>query len=215
MVYPALRSWLGASALSGLMIVGCSHAQRQSNATVAQGPMTSAPMVSTAPYQPMTSTPVVTQPVVVAPEEPLARVSLPSPVVIEEPKRVMQPVSYAAPTPLPKETIVPMAGPADRPVSRRSYADITANPCYAHAADYSSLTGELQLIHPSNIWCLRYASVEEEDRYGGSVTLIETGPMTEYTSGQCVRVEGQLVNPDSRERSPAYRVRSIQRLVGN
>lgn len=97
-------------------------------------------------------------------------------------------------------------------VHRRSYADITASSCYAHAGDYSWLRGELQLIHPRNVWRLRYASVDEEDRYGGSVTLTEAGVMAGFASGQQVRVEGCLVDPSSREPSPAYRVRSIQPL---
>jgi len=80
----------------------------------------------------------------------------------------------------------------------------------SHAADYSWLIGELQYLEVRNVWRVRYATVEDEDRYGGSVVLTETGPMFGHLNGQLVRVEGQLVAPDSREPSPAYRVRHLQ-----
>src|SRR5262245_51840524 len=103
----------------------------------------------------------------------------------------------------------PSSRGGEEPVRRRTFSDITADPSFGHAPDYSWLIGRLEFLHVRNVWKVRYASLEEEDRYGGSVTLIDTGPMTEFKSGQIVRVEGQLVNPESREPSPPYRVRSI------
>jgi hypothetical protein len=80
------------------------------------------------------------------------------------------------------------------------------------ALDHSWLVGELQYVEVRNVWRLRYASVEDEDRYGGSVTLSDTGSLTGLRSGERVRVEGQLVDAESREPSPAYRVRTLQRV---
>jgi hypothetical protein len=99
----------------------------------------------------------------------------------------------------------------DATVPRRSFADITAKPGYAHAPDYSWIAGELQYIHAKNVWRVRYASVDEEDRYGGGVTLLSTGPMTDYKDGQIVRVVGQVAQETSHECS--YRVNSIQVLA--
>lgn len=84
-----------------------------------------------------------------------------------------------------------------------------------HAEDYSWLIGELRYVHCRRAWHLRYATLDEEDRYGGSVTLIETGPMTKYQDGQRVRVQGTLVHPDCRDASPAYRVTAIETLDGD
>jgi hypothetical protein len=95
---------------------------------------------------------------------------------------------------------------------RRSYRDITAHPCFSHAEDYTWLCGQLDYVTVCQAWRLRYASVEDDDRYGGAVTLIETGPMDGFKSGQLVRVEGQLLNPDNRDPKTLYRVRSIQPL---
>ena len=101
----------------------------------------------------------------------------------------------------------------DDPAKRRSFADITAKPCYVHDAEYRWLSGELQFVHVRNAWRLRYASVDEEDRYGGSVTLTEMGSMDSFSNGQFVRVEGCMVNPESKEPCPAFRVTSIQPLA--
>jgi hypothetical protein len=100
----------------------------------------------------------------------------------------------------------------DTPAPRRSFADITAKPGYAHAPDYSWIAGELQYLHSRKVWRLRYASVDEEDRYGGGMTLIEAGPMTEFKEGQMVRVEGQLADVTSHESE--YRVKHIEPLGG-
>jgi hypothetical protein len=96
-------------------------------------------------------------------------------------------------------------------VPRRSFADITAKPGYAHAPDYSWVAGELQFLHARKVWRVRYASVEEEDRYGGGMTLIDAGPMTEFQDGQMVRVEGQVADVTSHDSE--YRVHHIQPLA--
>jgi hypothetical protein len=81
---------------------------------------------------------------------------------------------------------------------------------YHHNAGYTSLVGELYYNPRQNTWRLRYAGVDEEDRYGGSVTLDSVGrEMSLFKPGQYVRVDGALVNPQSREVSPAFRVRDI------
>ena len=90
-------------------------------------------------------------------------------------------------------------------------ADTTANPGYAHADDYGSLTGELEHIRAKNVWRLRYAPADQEDRYGGSVQLVGDGLPPDCKSGQVVRVEGQVMNPEAGPRPP-YWVRSFKLL---
>jgi hypothetical protein len=83
---------------------------------------------------------------------------------------------------------------------------------YGHAPDYRWLTGELRYSPARGAWCLHYASEEEEDRHGGSVTLVGTGPMTGLRPGQAVRVEGQMIDPNTREPSAPYRVHRLRPL---
>src|SRR5262249_36117286 len=59
------------------------------------------------------------------------------------------------------------------PPPRKSFADVTAQPFFSHAADYSWLQGQVEYSHFGNSWRLRYASVDESDSYGGSVTLLD------------------------------------------
>jgi hypothetical protein len=76
------------------------------------------------------------------------------------------------------------------PPVRRSFVDTTAQPFFDHAADYTWLQGQLEYSHVSKAWRLRYASVDSEDAYGGSVTL-EDGPLVKnLKDGDYVRVEG-------------------------
>jgi hypothetical protein len=81
---------------------------------------------------------------------------------------------------------------------------------YHHSPDYTALVGELNYNTRQGMWRLRYAPVDEEDRYGGCVTLDSGSRMMQgFKNGQRVRVDGMLSDPDSRELSPGYRVRDI------
>jgi hypothetical protein len=98
-------------------------------------------------------------------------------------------------------------------VPRRTFADITASPLYDHSPDYGWLQGELQLVHVRNCWRLRYASVDEEDRYGGAVTIANPNNLGQFKDRQIVRVSGHLVDPESN--NSAYEVAKIQACDGN
>jgi hypothetical protein len=123
---------------------------------------------------------------------------------------VEKPAPLAETEPAPKAQTQTADAPDVYP--RRSFPDITANPCFAHAPDYSSLTGELQHYAPGGSWRLRFAPVDEDDTYGGSVTLVG-GHMDGYKNGQMVRVSGHLADPDNKVKSPVYLVARIEALA--
>jgi hypothetical protein len=131
------------------------------------------------------------------------------------------------PTPMPAPTPAPVSVPgeestapdhawpamlpkiADPAVSRGAVPPAHAN--LYHSPDYSVLVGELQYNTRLGVWRLRYAGLDEEDRYGGSVTLDSMGrQMEDFKTGQTIRVEGALADPHSRDISPAYRVRDLR-----
>jgi hypothetical protein len=91
---------------------------------------------------------------------------------------------------------------------RRSFVDITASTCYAHADDYSWLRGEVEYSRISKGWRLRYASVDEDDKYGGSVTL--SGETEKLKDGMHIMVKGQMQNPEARGISPLYHADSVE-----
>jgi hypothetical protein len=70
--------------------------------------------------------------------------------------------------------------------------DTTAQPFFAHAPDYSWLQGRVEYSHLSKAWRLRYASVDSEDVYGGSVTLAENDLLKNLKEGECIRAEGHI-----------------------
>lgn len=200
---PFMRRWFGTSALGCLLLVGCNQAPRQM--AYSRTHMTHAATVKPSHTEGVTSVPMAptTPQTGTLPTEQRPTTLPPAPTALKTDKEV-QPTAHVEP---------PAAEDKKEKVMRRNFADITAKSCYDHASDYCWLKGELQFVHSRNVWKLRYASVDEEDRYGGSVTLAETGSMGKFTNGQTVRVEGQLIDVDSREVGPTYRVRSIETLA--
>jgi hypothetical protein len=84
---------------------------------------------------------------------------------------------------------------------------------FAHDAEYHQLSGTLAYSHVQGAWLLRYAPFNEEDRYGGVVTLTEDALLNGFKTGQAIRVEGELIDPGSRQLRPAFRVHSLAPAV--
>jgi hypothetical protein len=99
----------------------------------------------------------------------------------------------------------------DSTPGRKCFIDSTAAPCFSHAADYSWIVGQVEYSRIAKDWRLRYASVDETDKFGGRVCLIENHHLTLLHDGQYVRVEGHVVNPDNAGTGPVfYRIESFQ-----
>lgn len=77
---------------------------------------------------------------------------------------------------------------------------------FAHAADYSSLSGQVQKWRSG--WRIRYATVDAVDPHGGCVTLVGTD-FDKLRDGDFVRVRGRLLSPQSRGGSVIYHVDAI------
>jgi hypothetical protein len=78
---------------------------------------------------------------------------------------------------------------------------------YGHAPDYTWVRGEVR--HTRKGWHLRYASLDEIDAHGGSVTLADDPRLCDLKEGDIVQVKGRLQNPSSRTGSPLYDVSDI------
>jgi hypothetical protein len=229
-----LRNWLGGSVCAAVLMAGCNQAQRQP--AYSTRPMSSVAMLPG--YTPGTVFTTTAAPATQAPKTSMAS-SMPAPapvsadtnVASDKDNRVteMLPPAPSAAAPVKEvETIptvtksadsemtpagyaVPVTGGKEETFHRRSYADITAKACFAHAPDYSWVQGELVHLHShNNSWRIRYASVDEDDKYGGGVNLIETGPMENFREGQLVRIEGRPADPENKDTE--YRVNSIHVL---
>lgn len=89
---------------------------------------------------------------------------------------------------------------------RRTFADVTADPAFAHDFQYRWLIGVVEQNKNSRGWDIRYASVDEEDAYGGRLRLAHGDPPPPLHNGQLVRVEGWI---EDRTSPPTYRVQNI------
>jgi hypothetical protein len=73
-----------------------------------------------------------------------------------------------------------------------------------------SVTGKVHQYR--NTWRLRYAPIDQEDPYGGSVVLDGGAELSKLRDGQHVRVRGELIPPPDRASSAHYRVLAIEVL---
>jgi hypothetical protein len=63
------------------------------------------------------------------------------------------------------------------------------------AEDYSWVTGQLFYVHTADgaHWVVRYASIGQVDKYGGSMVVVPTVEMKNYRDGDLVCVQGQVL----------------------
>ena len=85
------------------------------------------------------------------------------------------------------------------------------------SADYSRLTGQLSYVHTGGgLWVVRYAPLDGDDRYGGSVVLAPVVSMDSYKEGDLVSVTGEVLNDGQRTSKflggPLYRTTSVTLL---
>jgi hypothetical protein len=118
-----------------------------------------------------------------------------------------EPVAAARPTLLAPE----FAGQAT--ASRKGYVDLTVQPWFGHADDHSWLNGQALYSRAQDTWRLHYASVDDADPYGGTVTLVGEERLKGLKDGAYVKVHGSLVEPDRHEAGSPYRVDSFE-VVG-
>ncbi len=148
-----------------------------------------------------------------APETPVV---LPTPVTANEPDHpaeVLQ-VASAQPTPeSPNETQGAFRGFGPHLTERRGFTDITAHPAFAHDRDYRWLVGILDKDQ-AGPWTLRYASLDENDRFDGHVVLspdLEHGcpPLASFHPGDMVRVEGSVLGSSGSESMAIFAAEAI------
>jgi hypothetical protein len=126
------------------------------------------------------------------------------------PGELLPPIQMDATPVVAAEAQSPMPR-AEPGLSRRSFVDPTAAPCFGHAPDYSWITGQVEFCHITKEWRLRYTSVDEVDQYGGRIVLVENHHVSLLRDGQYVKLHGHLVNQDAVANGPiSYRIESFE-----
>lgn len=213
-----LRTWLGTSLLMGVLAAGCQSPRRSAAPAGPASPRLAAapPMMPPTAYNtgaignptvPLSAVPPSTPPISTAYAATTTTAPVPEATEEAAEEGAESEKTAAEETPAVQP---PINVYKDGAVARRTFTDITAHPKFAHDPNYHWLVGKLDYSKIQQAWTLRFASVEEDDRYGGSVTLMEPGEMKEFRSGQLVRVEGRMENPDDFHARPPFRVQSIR-----
>ena len=205
-----LRWWPGTCLLVPLLTGGCQH--NRSCCT----PCCTPPVEMGAPVA-VPSMPPAAADASAQPAEPvLPAVNTSAPVIhtAAKPARppVADPMLSQAPPPPPSlshpSTAAQLVPPASVPASEPEET-VAAGPRFAHDRNYHWLVGTLEYSRIQQAWLLRYVPFEEEDRYGGCVTLVTTSRLS-FKPGQLVRVEGALIDPESQQLRPAFEVTNIR-----
>jgi hypothetical protein len=180
-----------------------SHTVESANSVVQAAQRSSRP-----PAVPPMVWPAVPPPLVLPAMPPplvLPEVPPPLPVVAEAESPVAEcpvPAAPSAPLPVVAEVEEPTAerpAPAMPKKLLSNTADISA---FGHAADYCWISGKAQKWRQD--WRLRYAPVDQEDRYGGCVTLIGEEHFDKLTDGGHVKIRGRLEVNDGKTGAVFY-----------
>lgn len=116
----------------------------------------------------------------------------------------------SAPTPTEPSYRARQSYPTQRRVNE---TPASGDKTYGHADNYTWLIGRLQRVStPNEQWKIRYAPLDEEDQWGGSMVLAPDARLTSYNDGDIVYLEGQIIapRPSLYISGPLYRVRIIR-----
>jgi hypothetical protein len=125
---------------------------------------------------------------------------------------VKQPIAVAPVQVIQPRQIQPVAMTIEMPtaVTQRFQQKI------GHEDDYSWITGQLHYVHADGgLWVLRYATVDTEDKFGGSVVLAPAVNMKNFREGDLVSVRGEVLSEERASRAlggPRYRAVAVDMI---
>ena len=135
----------------------------------------------------------------------------------EQPVQVAQPVEEPAIIEIEQvKSSIPEVNPFAEKVAEREPEIVPAPvsiPEYGHGENHGWLLGYLQRVHsPQHQWKVRYAPLDENDEWGGSVILSTDARLDDFEDGDAVYVEGDILNqrPSLYLAGPLYRARIIR-----
>jgi hypothetical protein len=116
--------------------------------------------------------------------------------VTAQPKAIVPPAhaADAAPAAIPGKTLASKGEP------------IT----FGHEANFTAIAGQVQEFRKT--LRLRYAAIDQNDIYGGVVTLEGSVDLSQLRDGRQVRVRGVLIPPTERNENARYRVTAVELL---
>jgi hypothetical protein len=116
-----------------------------------------------------------------------------------------------APPPVLKEPQVKQAA-VRSPYAQRDIAKEHLS-IVGRADDFRWIIGQLFYIHADGgLWVVRYAPLDKEDRFGGSVVLAAATSMEGFQEGDLVTVHGEILSEERASKflgGPLYRANAV------
>ena len=84
---------------------------------------------------------------------------------------------------------------------------------YGHDKEYKWLIGRLQRVHVrGGEWKIRYAPLDQIDQWGGSMVLAPDIRLEEFSEGDLIHVEGEILveRPSLYIAGPLYRIHTVR-----
>jgi hypothetical protein len=121
---------------------------------------------------------------------------------------------------LRQPAVVPVSAQSVQPAQPATAQPAAAQPAngetvqkIAMADDGTWIIGELHYVHAEGgLWEVRYASYDQEDKYGGAVLLAPGVDMSKFHEGDTVFVRGQIMNEGRSSKyvaAPLYKATSV------
>jgi hypothetical protein len=178
------------------MGIGCSHGRcRQYSGSAARLSIADDSATATQVYKtsPKSKLPAIETPAVSPPPFEIEVPPVPSPVDLKA----------AQALPAPQSVTLKVASVAHGAEPERIRAFDTVQ--IQHPQDFAWVVGQLQYIHATRKWRVRYLPCDIEDQFGGVVTITGAEHLAEqFKEGATVHLQGQLVDPDTRKAAPEY-----------
>jgi len=158
---------------------------------------------------PIKSVPIESKPIETARAEKLPEVM---PEIPALPMPIVEKAVELAPVIIEKAPIAPVVTlPKIEPARKSDTVTVkSVHIQFGHSANFDTVTGQVSSFRKT--WRLRYASIEQEDRYGGTIVLEGGADLNQLKDGQHVRIRGTLVAPTERNAQATYRVQAIEIL---
>lgn len=127
-------------------------------------------------------------------------------------------VRIKKPSPPPPVDTKPMPKPKPQARKPKPIRNVTFKPKskFGRAKDFSWIVGQLRRVHVNGgSWKLRYAPLDVQDKWGGSVILSQDVRIEKFKDGDFVYVEGEILatRPTVYLAGPLYRISLIRKAT--
>jgi len=94
--------------------------------------------------------------------------------------------------------------------ARKAFNDVTAHSSFDHDPQYAWISGEAQKWR--NEWRLRYAAVDQVDRFGGSLKLAGDAHLEKLRDGEHYKLQGQVIVVEGGQAGTVFQIEAVEQI---